>query len=92
MAAVPQPSTSPTDNRSPTDDRKQSPPAFLDLADSVRRYMLLYARCNADLIQPQAARLGTNMPDISAVRDTLLARLKRALCALALTHLSYIAR
>ncbi|VDB93348.1 unnamed protein product [Peniophora sp. CBMAI 1063] len=37
MAAVPQPSTSPTDNRSPTDDRKQSPPAFLDLADSAAR-------------------------------------------------------
>ncbi|KAG1834163.1 hypothetical protein EV424DRAFT_1607056 [Suillus variegatus] len=35
-----------TDNRS-SDGRKQSPPAFLDLADS-------------------AARLGTNMPDMSA--------------------------
>ncbi|TFK57686.1 ARM repeat-containing protein [Heliocybe sulcata] len=42
-----EPSTSPTDNRPPSDQRKQSPPAFLDLADS-------------------AARLGTNMPDISA--------------------------
>jgi hypothetical protein len=40
-------STSPTVNQSPSDERKQSPPAFLDLADS-------------------AARLGTNMPDISA--------------------------
>lgn len=40
--------TSPTDNSSsPSDDRKQSPPAFLDLADS-------------------AARLGSNMSDISA--------------------------
>ncbi|KAJ3879349.1 ARM repeat-containing protein [Lentinula edodes] len=40
--------TSPTDNTSsPSDDRKQSPPAFLDLADS-------------------AARLGSNMPDMSA--------------------------
>ncbi|KZT22110.1 ARM repeat-containing protein [Neolentinus lepideus HHB14362 ss-1] len=39
--------TSPTDNRPSSDQRKQSPPAFLDLADS-------------------AARLGTNMPDISA--------------------------
>ncbi|KIK70359.1 hypothetical protein GYMLUDRAFT_89399 [Collybiopsis luxurians FD-317 M1] len=39
---------SPTDNiPSPSDDRKQSPPAFLDLADS-------------------AARLGSNMPDMSA--------------------------
>ncbi|EPQ61118.1 ARM repeat-containing protein [Gloeophyllum trabeum ATCC 11539] len=42
-----EPSTSPTDNRPPSEQRKQSPPAFLDLADS-------------------AARLGTNMPDISA--------------------------
>ncbi|KAL0059676.1 hypothetical protein AAF712_013579 [Marasmius tenuissimus] len=41
-------SVSPTDNSSsPSDDRKQSPPAFLDLADS-------------------AARLGSNMSDISA--------------------------
>ncbi|KAF9263107.1 ARM repeat-containing protein [Marasmius fiardii PR-910] len=40
--------TSPTDNSSsPSDERKQSPPAFLDLADS-------------------AARLGSNMSDISA--------------------------
>ncbi|KAJ3843525.1 ARM repeat-containing protein [Lentinula raphanica] len=40
--------TSPTDNStSPSDDRKHSPPAFLDLADS-------------------AARLGSNMPDMSA--------------------------
>ncbi|KAF9072675.1 ARM repeat-containing protein [Rhodocollybia butyracea] len=40
--------TSPTDNSpSPSDERKQSPPAFLDLADS-------------------AARLGSNMPDMSA--------------------------
>ena len=66
MAAVPQPSTSPTDNRPPTDDRKQSPPAFLDLADSVRLHVAR-AFDDADLIQPQAARLGTNMPDISAV-------------------------
>ncbi|KAF5392633.1 hypothetical protein D9757_002130 [Collybiopsis confluens] len=43
-----QKSTSPTDNiPSPSDSRKQSPPAFLDLADS-------------------AARLGSNMPDMSA--------------------------
>jgi hypothetical protein len=39
---------SPIDNTSsPSDERKQSPPAFLDLADS-------------------AARLGSNMPDMSA--------------------------
>ncbi|VDC01756.1 unnamed protein product [Peniophora sp. CBMAI 1063] len=37
MAAVPEPSTSPTDGHSHTDDRKQSPPAFLDLADSAAR-------------------------------------------------------
>lgn len=41
-------SNSPTNSRPSSDDkRKQSPPAFLDLADS-------------------AARLGTNMPDMSA--------------------------
>ncbi|KDQ54912.1 hypothetical protein JAAARDRAFT_80100 [Jaapia argillacea MUCL 33604] len=40
-------STSPTDTRPSPDPRKQSPPAFLDLADS-------------------AARLGTNMPELSA--------------------------
>ncbi|KAF8887767.1 armadillo-type protein [Infundibulicybe gibba] len=39
-------STKPTDNH-PSDGRKHSPPAFLDLADS-------------------AARLGSNMPDMSA--------------------------
>ncbi|KAA1468407.1 ARM repeat-containing protein [Dentipellis sp. KUC8613] len=49
MAANMDPSTSPTDSRPTPDDRKQSPPAFLDLADS-------------------AARLGTNMSDISALK------------------------
>ncbi|EAU92953.2 pumilio-family RNA binding protein [Coprinopsis cinerea okayama7 len=39
--------TSPNDNSSPNEERKKSPPAFLDLADS-------------------AARLGTNLPDMSA--------------------------
>ncbi|KAF7340109.1 RNA-binding protein [Mycena venus] len=38
---------SPTDNNPSAEERKQSPPAFLDLADS-------------------AARLGSNMPDMSA--------------------------
>uniref|UniRef100_A0A8H7Y5R9 PUM-HD domain-containing protein n=1 Tax=Psilocybe cubensis TaxID=181762 RepID=A0A8H7Y5R9_PSICU len=38
---------SPTDNHPSPDERKKSPPAFLDLADS-------------------AARLGSNMPDMSA--------------------------
>ncbi|KAJ7830916.1 ARM repeat-containing protein [Mycena olivaceomarginata] len=38
--------SSPTDNNPPADERKQSPPAFLDLADS-------------------AARLGSNLPDMS---------------------------
>ncbi|KAI5115762.1 hypothetical protein M0805_001204 [Coniferiporia weirii] len=46
MSAALDPQASPADPRA-SDDRKQSPPAFLDLADS-------------------AARLGTNMPDISA--------------------------
>ncbi|KAJ7744571.1 hypothetical protein B0H14DRAFT_3514685 [Mycena olivaceomarginata] len=40
--------SSPTDNNPPADERKQSPPAFLDLADS-------------------AARLGSNLPDMSPV-------------------------
>ncbi len=35
MAASLQPSTSPTDTRPTSDEVKQSPPAFLDLADSV---------------------------------------------------------
>lgn len=35
--------TSPTDNTSsPSDDRKQSPPAFLDLADSVCTLSFIY--------------------------------------------------
>ncbi|KZV62876.1 hypothetical protein PENSPDRAFT_758391 [Peniophora sp. CONT] len=37
MAAVPQPSISPTDNCPPADDRKQSLLAFLNLADSAAR-------------------------------------------------------
>ncbi|KAI0296693.1 armadillo-type protein [Russula brevipes] len=47
MAASLQPSTSPTDTRPTSDELKQSPPAFLDLADST-------------------ARLGSNMPELSA--------------------------
>ncbi|KAF8912896.1 ARM repeat-containing protein [Gymnopilus junonius] len=39
--------SSPTDNQPSSDERKKSPPAFLDLADST-------------------ARLGSNMPDMSA--------------------------
>ncbi|KAJ7362350.1 hypothetical protein DFH08DRAFT_322473 [Mycena albidolilacea] len=31
---------SPTDNSPPADERKQSPPAFLDLADSVHNLFL----------------------------------------------------
>lgn len=56
------------DNRTSSDDRKQSPPAFLDLADSVR----LFPFCGISLVLKsssyvQAARLGTNMPELSAV-------------------------
>ncbi|KAJ7630440.1 ARM repeat-containing protein [Roridomyces roridus] len=48
MNPAPENSTiSPTDNNPSAEERKQSPPAFLDLADS-------------------AARLGSNMPDMSA--------------------------
>ncbi|KAH8992096.1 ARM repeat-containing protein [Lactarius akahatsu] len=50
MAASLQPSTSPTDIHPTSDERKQSPPAFLDLADSIL----------------QTARLGSNMPEMSA--------------------------
>lgn len=52
------------DNRT-SDGRKQSPPAFLDLADSV--CMSLANNHAKKVTLFQAARLGTNMPDISAV-------------------------
>lgn len=51
MAASLQPSTSPTDTRPTPDELKQSPPAFLDLADSVSpsklRTSLLVSSSNA---------------------------------------------
>jgi len=50
MAASLQPSTSPTDTRPTPDELKQSPPAFLDLADSVSpshlRTLLLISSSN----------------------------------------------
>lgn len=55
-----------TDNRPPSTDLKQSPPAFLDLADSVsplHHLPLPYSHLSV-----QAARRGTNLPDMSAVR------------------------
>ena len=77
-------SASSVDNRS-ADERKQSPPAFLDLADSVRTNRVFFPfsfyfdlQSNLTLLPRfafhfhfQAARLGTNMPDISAVRFIL---------------------
>jgi hypothetical protein len=44
-------STSNTDNR-PSDERTQSPPAFLDLADSVRSYHTLVLRGTFQLTMP----------------------------------------
>ena len=49
MAASLQPSTSPTDTRPSSDEVKQSPPAFLDLADSVSSILRRYS--SASLIQ-----------------------------------------
>jgi hypothetical protein len=67
-------STPSTDNRLSSDERKQSPPAFLDLADSVRSNSSLFPfLLHADLFSFfKAARLGTNMPDMPAVRPFLL--------------------
>lgn len=60
--------SSPTDNNPPADERKQSPPAFLDLADSVRHLFLRnLLAVVANHIPWQAARLGSNLPDMSAV-------------------------
>jgi hypothetical protein len=55
--------------------RKQSFPAFLDLADSVRSNPSLFPfLLHADLFSfIKAARLGTHMPNMSAVRPFLLA-------------------
>jgi hypothetical protein len=67
-----EPSKSPTNSRpSPDDKRKQSPPAFLDLADSVSLKVSLLSVLFAHFCFRQAARLGTNMPDMSAVRINL---------------------
>lgn len=68
-------SASPTDTR-PSDERKQSPPAFLDLADSVCLALassVTVADSYGQTFFVQAARLGSNMPDISAVSSVCLA-------------------
>ena len=64
-------STSPTISHPIDDKRKQSPPAFLDLADSVRARELITAlnRLNDDL---QAGRLGSNVSEVTAVRPVAL--------------------
>ena len=55
MAASLQPSTSPTDTRPTADELKQSPPAFLDLADSVScftfRTLLLVGSSNTAFLR-----------------------------------------
>ena len=56
---------SPTDNHPSSDERKKSPPAFLDLADSVSRLPSGWHSTLTRLYK--AARLGSNMPDMSAV-------------------------
>jgi len=59
---------SPTDNHSPSDERKQSPPAFLDLADSVSGLSSpSEVTVTENALPLKAARLGSNMPDMSAV-------------------------
>ena len=55
-----------TNSHSASDERKQSPPAFLDLADSVRSPVSFVFVFPQRTLQ-QAARLGSNMPDMSAV-------------------------
>jgi len=67
MAASLQPSTSPTDTHPTSDEPKQSPPAFLDLADSVCELTCnQLVGCFLTRIL-QTARLGSNMPELSAV-------------------------
>ena len=58
---------SPTDNHASSDERKKSPPAFLDLADSVSHHSSGWHSTLTRLFK--AARLGSNMPDMSAVGD-----------------------
>lgn len=57
---------SPTDNHPSSDERKKSPPAFLDLADSVSRRRPSGRHSTLTRFF-KAARLGSNMPDMSAV-------------------------
>ena len=59
-----------TDNRPPSTDLKQSPPAFLDLADSVSP--LHHVPIPHSHLSVKGARRGTNLPDMSAVRLTTL--------------------
>jgi hypothetical protein len=56
-----------TNHRPSSDERKQSPPAFLDLADSVSRFLTTVVFPVDQFMVQQAARLGSNMPDMSAV-------------------------
>ncbi|KAJ3525318.1 hypothetical protein NM688_g8419 [Phlebia brevispora] len=61
--------TTTTNNRQSSDERKQSPPAFLDLADSVSPLAPLVHLLLPDhtLIHPQAARYGNNPAELSSV-------------------------
>ncbi len=58
-----------TNNRQPSVERKQSPPAFLDLADSVSS-MQMYGFSGSWIEHFQAARYGNNMSDVSVVSAT----------------------
>ncbi len=50
-----------------SDERKTTPPAFLDLADSVSTGFLSRHRQHYLTLSLKAARLGSNLPDMSAV-------------------------
>jgi hypothetical protein len=59
--------SSSTNHHPATQERKQSPPAFLDLADSVSCSLLRSPRQDIHDVYAKAARLGSNMPDLTAV-------------------------
>jgi len=64
-------SISPTISHPTDDKRKQSPPAFLDLADSVRVLVLISPHFPISTVIKQAGRLGSNMTEVTAVRGII---------------------
>ena len=64
-------SSSPTISHPIDDKRKQSPPAFLDLADSVRVLVLISPHFTTSMMIKQAGRLGSNMIEATAVRHVI---------------------